>query len=52
MLSKDSSKEKQSNVGEKRANADQLNSMCIRCITDCPGTFKKLWTGCVYRKTN
>lgn len=36
---------------KKQERPADVNSMCQKCITDCPGTTCKVWTGCVYRKT-
>lgn len=34
-----------------RPCAAKLNSICIKCTTECFGTFEQVWTGCIYRRT-
>ena len=38
-------------VNRLRPTAKKLNSICIDCKTDCNGTCKQFWSGCIYRKT-
>ena len=36
---------------EKPKRPANVNGICERCVTDCPGTTSDVWTGCVYRQT-